>query len=67
MTTKVEVGRVEDFDEGDFTCLGCGKVFTLYYNGGELDSNECCGYTYRTEHQGTDLVIYHRPFLEGTP
>lgn len=56
MTTE-EVQRVENWESGELQCLRCGATFRLYYNGGELDSHTCCGYTYRTEHVRTDLVI----------
>ena len=29
------------------TCKVCGKAIELWYNGGELDRRECCGYEYR--------------------
>lgn len=55
---EVEVGRVKDFSEGNVRCIKCGREFLLFWNGGELDEERCCGATYRTEHQATDLVIY---------
>lgn len=38
-------------------CLNCGKELILEYNGGELDSRECCGYTYSAEHRQVDIVV----------
>ena len=55
---SVEVGRIPDFGYGDFNCEGCGRKLHLYFNGGELDDKECCGYRYSTEHTQIDLVIY---------
>lgn len=48
---------VPDFDSGDVQCRGCGRVIHLYFNGGELDTARCCGYLYRTEATGYQLVI----------
>jgi hypothetical protein len=53
-----EVARVENFDSGATNCIRCGKALYLFFNGGELDSVECCGLTYCTEVQQTDLVVY---------
>lgn len=39
------------------TCLGCGTALTLWYNGGELDIKECCGYLYYLDAPVTLLVI----------
>jgi hypothetical protein len=55
--TTREVQRVEGFTAGDIACLRCGKSVHLFFNGGELDSAECCGLVYRTEHVRIDLVI----------
>ena len=48
---------VPDFDSGTINCRGCGREISLYYNGGELDERRCCGYEYRTEATGFQLVI----------
>lgn len=53
-----EVRRLKDFHSGDVECVKCKREITLFWNGGELDRTDCCGYSYRTEHQGVDLVIY---------
>lgn len=53
-----EVARVQNFEEGDFKCLRCGKPFHLFWNGGELDEVQCCGLRYRTECTQVDLVVY---------
>ena len=53
-----EIQRIEDFEDGDFACLKCGKKLHLYFNGGELDRRECCGMFYQTEYLRVDLVIY---------
>lgn len=55
-----EVARTENFDAGDTPCIRCGNTLHLYYNGGELDSKECCGLIYRTEVQRVDLVVYEK-------
>jgi hypothetical protein len=55
-----EIARVEGFSCGRTPCIRCGKTLHLYYNGGELDSVECCGLTYKTETQRVDLVVYER-------
>lgn len=55
--TKLEIKRIENWDSGDIECLKCGKKITLYFNGGELDGRECCGFVYETEHVQIDLVI----------
>lgn len=53
-----EINRIKGFEAGNFQCE-CGENIYLYWNGGELDSEECkCGKFYRTEHQEVDLVIY---------
>lgn len=48
---------VPDFSEGDVLCPVCGRCFHLYFNGGELDEDECCGLSFRTEATGYQLVI----------
>lgn len=53
-----EIHRVKDFDAESFPCLECGKPVRLYFNGGELDRETCCGLTYQTEHGPIDLVVY---------
>ena len=55
-----EFARVEGFESGDTQCLRCGKTLHLYFNGGELDSVECCGMTYKTEVIRIDLVVYEK-------
>ena len=53
-----EIKRVNGFDAGSYKCE-CGEDLYLYWNGGELDEEECkCGKFYRTEHQEAALVIY---------
>lgn len=53
-----EIERVEDFVSGEVQCRRCGKTLHLHFNGGELDSERCCGLHYTTEHTQIDLVIY---------
>lgn len=38
-------------------CYGCGRDIVLWFNGGELDSRECCGYSYSLEHVRIDFVV----------
>jgi hypothetical protein len=52
-----EIKRIENFDSGAVNCLRCGTLLYLCFNGGELDSQECCGLVYTTECQRIDLVI----------
>ena len=52
-----EVKRIEDWSDGEVTCLGCGKQVRLWFNGGELDRQDCCGYRYETRHEKINLVI----------
>lgn len=60
-----EIKRVAGFSSGDFPCIRCGKAVTLYFNGGELDSSECCGLTYKTEATDYHLSILEKVVLEG--
>jgi hypothetical protein len=63
MTDWVEIERTNTDEFLDAYCIdvpcrgGCGQAITLYWNGGELDCKECCGYRYALEHVRTDLVI----------
>ncbi len=41
-------------------CRNCGKNITLWFNGGELDREECCGFIYSLEHGEIHLVIYEK-------
>ena len=52
-----EIKRIENFSEGDFACIRCGKVMHFFWNGGELDWRTCCGLSYITEHVRVDLVV----------
>jgi hypothetical protein len=52
-----EIRRIKDWWEGDIKCISCNKNIHLWYNGGELDEKECCGYEYRTVIQQIDLII----------
>lgn len=38
-------------------CLGCQELIRLDWNEGGLDSWDCCGYHYRLEYTGVDIVI----------
>lgn len=38
-------------------CRNCGKEIVLFMNGGELDREECCGYTYGLESRGVDFIV----------
>lgn len=65
--TENEIQRISNVGNGDYevVCIECGKVITLFYNGGELDQSECCGNIYRLESTQTDLVVV-RPFVDKT-
>jgi hypothetical protein len=57
----IEVKRVENVPTNtawyDSKCIVCRKKFTLFFNGGELDSHDCCGHTYKLEVPRIDFVI----------
>lgn len=55
----MEIERIENVDEGAYhtNCKGCGEDVTLYWNGGELDSKSCCGFTYSLQSRGIDFVV----------
>jgi hypothetical protein len=53
----VSVETIPGFSTGDIACRGCGRTLTLWFNGGELDMTECCGYRYETRSVGYELVI----------
>ncbi|TET40180.1 MAG: hypothetical protein E3J66_07240 [Dehalococcoidia bacterium] len=38
-------------------CLNCGRNIKLWYNGGELDEEDCCGYRYYGRHTGTEIMV----------
>lgn len=38
-------------------CIECGKPFVLWFNGGELDSQSCCGLRYSLEHGEIFLTV----------
>ena len=38
-------------------CKRCGKPYTLWFNGGELDSVVCCDFTYSIEATAYEHVI----------
>lgn len=64
---KEEIKRVENWETGEIECLGCGKKIFLWFNGGELDRRDCCGYRYETEHKQIDLVISKLPTPTDKP
>ena len=39
-------------------CRGCKKTITLWFNGGELDTEQCCGYEYALEHGPIYFAVY---------
>ena len=39
------------------TCRACGKNIDLWFNGGELDQQECCGYIYGVEATGYEMYV----------
>lgn len=54
---RLENKFTETYTE-ELKCISCGKEIELWYNGGELDQVECCGYLYRGEHRQIDIAIY---------
>lgn len=54
------VKRIENWSSGTTKCVKCGGDIVLWFNGGELDTKECCGHKYSTEHQRIDLCIYKK-------
>ncbi len=56
-----EIGRIKDVHvEGryEFHCGGCDQLLWLWFNGGELDETECCGFRYTLESPTIDFVVY---------
>lgn len=51
------IATIQNFKEGDIKCGKCGSEIHLWYNGGELDEDFCCGVIYQTKHVRTDLII----------
>jgi hypothetical protein len=58
------VHTVENFSEGDFACIRCGKPMHLYFNGGEFDLVKCCGLEYSQQAARVDLIVFDP---EGEP
>jgi len=56
-----EVKRISNAYEGTdlatVHCPGCGKIVELFFNGGELDTDECCDYVFFGEHIRIDVVV----------
>ena len=54
-----EISRVENIEEFPYktNCTVCGNEVTLWYNGGELDYDECCGQVYELEIRQIDFVV----------
>lgn len=38
-------------------CKDCGRELMLWYNGGELDSKDCCGWHYELQSPIINLII----------
>lgn len=61
---KKEIQRFENRFKDEpwekLNCIRCGKEFTLWFNGGELDMTSCCNLTYMGEHKQVDIVVYDR-------
>lgn len=61
--TGNEVARIHDVHcQPSYTtpCLRCGRAIELYFNGGELDSGDCCGLEYNLESDVVDVVVRKR-------
>lgn len=41
----------------EVTCPNCEREIVLYFNGGELDYNVCCGLRYELEHTRIDFIV----------
>lgn len=57
---KQEILRREDVKVAptfEAECIVCGKPIVLWYNGGELDGTDCCGYSYSLESDRIDYVV----------
>lgn len=51
------IKTIPEWRSGDYQCE-CGETVTLWFNGGELDEQQCsCGRLYRTVHREIDLEI----------
>lgn len=47
----------QEFPADEHVTCKCGKRFSLYWNGGELDQHDCdCGRKYYGEHRVTVMV-----------
>lgn len=60
MKPRVEVKRIKNIPIGEYfktNCVECGKSIELYFNGGELDYVNCCGYDYSLEHVQIDFIV----------
>lgn len=58
--TDREIKRIENVEVSytyETYCTVCSKPITLWWNGGELDSERCCGHVYRLEHGPVDFVV----------
>ena len=51
------VDHREGWGKGKIPCVVCGKTIQLFWNGGELDRQECCGHRYYTHHAQVDLYV----------
>lgn len=41
----------------DVRCRLCGRLVRLWFNGGELDRQTCCGVSYALEATGYELIV----------
>lgn len=41
----------------EIKCKKCHENITLWFNGGELDEAECCGYKYSLQHEKIVFII----------
>lgn len=64
-----EIERIRNVphEKWEGPCRRCGKAVTLWFNGGELDSADCCGLTYRLTSERIDLVICDYASLRTEP
>ena len=54
-----EIERIENVgcEAYQTTCRKCGKEIWLYFNGGELDAEVCCGLRYILDTPQIDFVV----------
>ena len=58
MTERTEYRAIEEQHfPVEVNCPTCGRAITLHFNGGELDGDTCCGWTFDIYATGFELAI----------